>query len=615
MQQSALRRVKGIRLVLECAVGAIGVLLAVILMLGIGWETGHFKNVLVHFLEMRAGRPIIVKGAFRAHLFSRQPSLVAEQVEIGNPPWMPHGTMAEIGKLTLIAYLPGFNHAFAIRRLELEATNLHLHRDEFERANWQWRDPHTGLGNGPPIIFSLSMLDAKVDLLDARRQLQFHGTVSAREVDGSAGLRPLRITGEGQLNERHSTFTLDGAPLASTNGATPYQFSFTEHSSGSTLSGNGAVLQPFNFTLVDVAFNAVGADLRDLYFLTGMTLVNTGSYRLSGKLARRGTHFFFNDLLLDTGESDVHGNVSIETSSGRPAFNAEFRSTFLRLADFGARAAGREPADVAGTPLLLSAAAFHPETVRRDDGVAHFQAQKVQIGRVPLDSVAISIRVDQGIVSVSSLSAGILGGKLMAHAQVNANKNQPTADFEVAIANMQMGKLFHAKGTPPVEGLLNVKLSGNGHGTSVHQIAAGANGTLAVTLTTGSMRASLAELAGLDLRGLGLALTEHATDTAIRCGASRFSIRDGTLNTQNGTLDTSPVLITATGEIHLKDESLDLIVQGHPKGLRFMRLRRPLVVRGTLSQPSIELKEGKAAFSLIDYGKAKDVDCHALLGA
>src|SRR5262245_41952681 len=55
----------------------------------IGWTAAH------------TGRHIQIEGAFELHLFSPRPSLVAERVTIGNPPWMPPGTAAHIRKLSV----------------------------------------------------------------------------------------------------------------------------------------------------------------------------------------------------------------------------------------------------------------------------------------------------------------------------------------------------------------------------------------------------------------------------------------------------------------------------------------------------------------------------------
>ena len=145
------------------------------------------------------------------------------------------------------------------------------------------------------------------------------------------------------------------------------------------------------------------------------------------------------------------------------------------------------------------------------------------------------------------------------------------------------------------------------------------------------MRSSLAELAGFDLRGLGLMATGNKADTGIRCGVASFDVKDGTLTSQRLLVDTDPVLITGQGTINLDSEALDLQFEGHPKHPR-LRVRAPLLVRGTFKHPAFSIEAKKpmaqaggaialgmlltpvaAMLAFVDPGLAKDTDCGALL--
>ncbi len=288
------------------SMGAAGVLAALMLgvaVLGVAVESGHFRASLIGYAASRAGRPVTVDGALEVRILTLHPRVMAERITIGNPPWMPQGTLATIEKLTVAVTLPWFGRAFAIEKLDMEGASLRLARDAAGRANWRMRAPGNRSGDGPPIIRALSMLNAHVELDDARRHLQFQGTVSAHDVEAAGALRPLRIEGAGQLNGRAATFSIDGAPLATANRATPYRFTFAENSSGSRLMGSGFLAIPFNPNVLDASFEAVGADLKDLYFLAGVTLVHTGSYHLSGHFSRRGRIFRYTDLVVNSGQS------------------------------------------------------------------------------------------------------------------------------------------------------------------------------------------------------------------------------------------------------------------------------------------------------------------------
>jgi uncharacterized protein involved in outer membrane biogenesis len=126
------------------------------------------------------------------------------------------------------------------------------------------------------------------------------------------------------------------------------------------------------------------------------------------------------------------------------------------------------------------------------------------------------------------------------------------------------------------------------------------------------MRASLAELIGLDLRGLGLTLEKNKTDTQVRCAAADFQAHAGIFSVQRLVLDTEPVRIEGEGSIRMDTETLDLLLRGEPKSMRVLRLKAPLKVQGTLAHPSVGIEPGDRKVVLVDRGRGQDADCAAL---
>jgi uncharacterized protein involved in outer membrane biogenesis len=597
-------------------------------------DANHFRAPLARFIAKRTGREIRIEGTLTAHLLSLTPRVSAERVAIGNPPWMPPGPTAEFGRLSLsFELLALFSHAFVIDTLDLHAATLHLARDADGRANWQAHDPGKRIGEGPPLIHSLSMLEARVELDDRRRHLKFNGTISAQDAPAVAGTRPLRIDGSGDLNGHAASFVVDADSLATVKRGQAYHFAFDEHSSGSHLSGRGALPRPFDFHALDTTFEAQGEDLKDLYFLTGVTLPNTGAYRLSGRLVREGMHFQFSNLVASSGRSDVRGTLSIETSSGRPKLDADLHSQLLRPADLGERAAGRA-APAAAKPLLLSDAALPLTGIRSNDAVVRLHVAGFEAGRVTLHALAAQVAIDHGVLSVTSLSAAFPQGRISGRVKFDATGTVPAADLDLRIVDLALNQ-FDRKGTgePPLDGVLQARLTLKGNGSSLHELVANANGVMTAVLPHGAIRASFAELTGIDVsRALGLMLKKDHKETTVRCGIASFQIHKGIMAEQSLVFDTDSVLITGTGTVHLDSEALDLAIRGQPKGWRLVRLRSPVLVRGTLAHPSIALEVRNTALqageavalgivltpiasvlAFVDPGLAKDADCAALI--
>jgi uncharacterized protein involved in outer membrane biogenesis len=610
---------------------AAGLLVVIVLIAALftALDAGYFRQPFIRFVAAQTDRMIQVDGVLEIRLFSSTPRVTAEHVTIGNPPWTAPGIAAQLGKITLILQLPWFGRSFGIQRLEMHAATLHLKRDATGHANWQSTDPDKGPEGSLPIIRSLSMPGARVALDDARRHLRFDGTVTAEDTKGEEP-RALRIEGSGELNGRATVFEITSDPLAAADNRRTYHFAYSEHSSGSRLTGRGTLLRPFDFDWLDASFEASGADLKDMYFLTGVTLVHTGSYQLSGKIARRGTHSEFSDLAVTSGQSDLRGSLSIDTTHGRSQFQAHLVSQLLRLSDMGKRAAGRGQTALEDQ-LLLSNAMLSPKAVRVGEWVVHYRARRIDVGRVPLRQVSAKMTIDHGVLVVAPLLADVLGGTLNVHVKTDARTDTPTSDVDLRISDAQLEQFHDTAGPPFITGSLQARVSVVGQGRSVHEVAASADGTVTGVVTRGTIRSSLAELTGIDLRALGMLLTNDKRQTGMRCVVASFLARDGTLDAQRLVADTDPVLITGAGQLHLDSEALDFALRGHPKSFRLFRLHAPLTVGGTIIHPTIGVQVRKpdqepgidtavpasaaplaSVLAFVDPGLAKDENCASL---
>lgn len=583
-------------------------------------DADTLRQPLAHLISKHTGRDIRAAGPLRLHVLSLHPSLVAEQLTIGNPPWIPAGTLAKVAKLSVTFDLPWWGRSFAIRTLRLDGLELHLIRDVDAHANWYWKAPGTLPGKGAPLIYGLSVPDAHVRLDDDRRHLVFDGKLTiedaAQPADSApASPAPLRILVKGHLNGRDVSLRIAGDPLATVARERPYRFTLEEHSSGSDLTGQAFLPRPFDFRLLEGTFAAHGADLKDLYFLVGAILPNTGPYRLSGKVTRHYTTFTLSDLRATSGESDVRLTlVSQFFENGTSHVNVDVQSQHLRLADLGPRSAGRAAGPPEAKPLLLPETQIRIDGVRRSNAEIIFEARELEAGTFSFRSVAGQMSIVYGEVNVPRVTAALSGGTVDAHGRFDARPAMPTANLDLQFSKLQVSQLFRKD---PGEALLDGPLSGrlmlSGRGRSVHELAASANGTLTAILPEGVMRASFAELAGANLRGLEMLLTRSKKDTPIRCARASFQARNGTLLARQLMIDTDRMLISGAGAIELATETLDLEIQGAPKRMRLLRLSGPLTIQGTLRRPTLGISKPDRELELIDPGGAKEADCASLL--
>jgi uncharacterized protein involved in outer membrane biogenesis len=531
-------------------------LLVIVIIVGmpLAWNADLLRPSLVRFVSWEAGRPVSVRGALHLRLLTTNPRIEAEQVTIGNPPWTTPGITADIAKLT-IEFTPLLSHQSGLTLLKIETAQLHFTRDNEGRANWQRADPAKSPGSPLPMIRAVELTHSHLTLADERLHLFYDGDLS---IHGSDSDESLSMEGSGTLNQRAVTFRLKGDALSSATPDKPYAFEFTERSSGTDLTAHGSLPRPFDLNLVDAEFDASGADLRDLYYLVGVRLPNTGAFHLHGRMARRDRQTVFDALKVVSGQSDVQGRVSLETQkNGRTLVSVDLSSALLRLADVGLRAAGRDPHPDA-PPRLFSDAQLITAAIRRVDATGKYSAHRLLLSRVEVTDLSAPFNIERGLIKAPELTGHLLGGNFVAHLDADANQMPAHTRIEITLTGLQLAQMPHKAEQPPYEGSLLLKIQAQGRGDSLHALAAGADGTVTARVSKGTIRDSLAELTGVDLRGLGLTLTHSSHDAAVACAAADFEVHSGVMQSTRLFIDSEPVFINGGGRVLLDTESLDL---------------------------------------------------------
>ena len=589
---------------------AAALLLVIVTLAGVllGWNAGLLRSSFVRFVSWQSGRPIEVRGALRLHLLTRNPRIEAEQVTIGNPPWTKPGIMAEVSNLT-VTFAPLLSHESGLSLLKIDTARLQFMRDSAGYANWQRDNPDKSPGAPLPMIHALELAHTHLTLVDERLHLVFEGDLSVVGLDSA---QALQMEGAGTLNQHAVTFRLKGDPLGSVSLDKPYAFEFDERSSGTGLTAHGSLPRPFDLGLVDAEFDASGADLRDLYYLVGVSLPNTGTFHLRGHMVRRGSETLFDDLKVASGQSDLQGRVSLNTQKGgRTLVHADLSSALLRLADVGLRAAGRDPHPDAPPKLFSDVQLITPAT-RRVDAVGKYHARRLLLSREEVTDLSAPFTLERGLIKAPEVTGHFMGGNFVLHLDADANQTPARARIEMTLTGLQLAQMPHKAEPPPYEGSLLLQIRAQGRGDSLHALAADADGSLSARLLQGILRDSLAELTGVDLRGLGLTLTRSTRDVAVHCAAADFEIHTGVMQSTRFFIDSEPVFISGEGRVLLDSETVDFKLRGEPKRLRILRVKAPVLAQGTLLQPKFSVGVAESGLRLVDRGTPHNADCTAL---
>jgi len=137
-------------------------------------------------------------------------------------------------------------------------------------------------------------------------------------------------------------------------------------------------------------------------------------------------------------------------------------------------------------------------------------------------------------------------------------------------------------------GILGGRLQYWVEGDSIADMAASADGGMFLLMTQGELDALLAELAGVDLpESLTVLIDPERSRTAINCAYLDLQSTNGVTDIATLVLDTNDVVFLADGSIDLNDETVDVIIEPHPKDASILAAQTAAHINGSFSNLSV----------------------------
>ncbi|HEY5346819.1 MAG TPA: AsmA family protein, partial [Rhizomicrobium sp.] len=359
------------------------------------------RGPLARYASARLGRPVTI-GHLSVRLFTLQPRIGVDGLIIANPSWLAEPHAAAIPHLRIeIRLLPLLRGALVVPLVQAEQPDILVVRDENGRSNWAMPGGASGNGYTLPPIQNFLIDNGHLHIVDRIRKLDFTGTISSHEhADGTQSAFVAR--GSGTLNGNKVLAEIHGGPLINVDVSKPYVFSADLRAGTSHAVMTGALPHPFHLGQYGGHARFTGADLSDLYYLTGLPMPGTPPYRLSGDLSRDGAVLKLKNLSGIIGWSDLHGDLSLDTSKERPFLSGSLASRSLRFEDLGvlfgrpAKPGRPDAALPAPKPAAPIAAAFilpdvplHTEHMRHMDVALDYKADKVDSVDFPMRDVLL----------------------------------------------------------------------------------------------------------------------------------------------------------------------------------------------------------------------------------
>jgi uncharacterized protein involved in outer membrane biogenesis len=632
---------------LVVAIGSFAILAACTALLFASFQWNWLRGPLAGYASAETGRRIQILGDLDVRPFSWTPWASVNGLRIGNPRWMKGGDAADIERITVQVRLKSLLTPHPdILLFDTERPRLSLFRDREGHDNWTLAKSRPGAASFPPIRrFVLN--DGRIRLVDQQRRLLFDGVASTTDSSVQAAGGGFVLRGAGALNGQAFSAAASGGPLLNVRRDRPYPFDFRVRMGSTSVGARGQITRPFDLGRMNAAVSASGADLADLYRLTGVVFPNTPNYRLNVRLQRDGDTYVLRGLNGHVGASDLRGALTLEQRGGRKFLRGDLASTTLNFADLnavmGGPAAGKAKGgakapgatvQTASNGKVLPDAPLDAARVRAMDADVHYRADSVRAQALPLRAASMHLVLDHGLMRIDPLAFDFPQGRLAGKVALDARRATPVTRLDVTVRNVRAQSVIKTGGGPPaIEGSIEARARLTGAGDSVHKAAAASNGEIAVAIPAGRMRKAFAELMGVNLApGLFELWSKDPKQTDLRCAVADFEVRDGAMTVKQLVVDTKSVTLSGQGSANLGAETIDFTLKGRTKKPRILHLVAPFHVRGTFSRPTFKIEAGTAAaqlgigaalgalaaplaaiLPLLAPGGAHDANCGALL--
>lgn len=633
----AMKWILGVLAVLVIAIGAVLALFQ--------WE--WVRQPAVEALSEAIGRKVEI--ARLDGEWSLYPRFVVEDIRVQNAEWAGEEEMLEAERVEVVVDVPELLRGrMVLPEIKLIKPQIRLARQEDGTNNWTFGAEAAADVAAPeersemPLIGLLLIEEGKLAYRDRKSQLDLETTISTAVGSGKEGRGAVELEGRGSM--RGEPFLLQvtaGSLLALRETDDPYPLVLQVVIGPTRLKLSGTLEEPIKFAGLDLEVALTGPNLGRLRKVTGVPFPLTPRYDLRGRLTRDGDVWAVADLQGTVGESNLAGDVKVDSGRKRLLIEADLHSSKLDYRDVGpliglqteetdARAKDAQPTpqvpknpegrtaaeanqkqgeakrearrnqpakaggqDSNAAQRVLPDVPLAVEQIREVDAKVKFRGEKVVAPGVPLSGVDLVLEMQNGVLHLKPIKLGVAGGNVIADIRINAREPSVSTNYDIRLNGFDLQRALAAIGQGEAgKGVINGRIRLLGIGDTVRQSLGSATGEIGLYMDDGQISNLVLELIGLDVGQALLFFVEGdrgQQTVPIRCFVADFAVQDGVARSRAFVLDTTDTTVTADGSISLRQEQLDLRMLAHPKDASLLSARTPIDVQGSFAKPQVNI--------------------------
>jgi uncharacterized protein involved in outer membrane biogenesis len=554
-------------------------------------------------LSLSWERPAHVQGGWRN--WAPWPHLRAHDVQLGNPDWAKTGPdMARVQRIDFtVNPFALLQRRISVDSLLLTEPDLNFEQNRDGDNNWTFpkKEENKGESKWSFELQDLAIAKGDVRYLDPGKQADVKARIDTLD-DGTVTWKlggkfnDEKLSGEGKA----------GSLLMLKNPGVRYPAEALVKVGETTITAKGTVTDPSHPSALDVELKILGASMADLFPLSGVLLPETPKFsttgRVVGTLARDTMRLRYEKFTGKVGSSDIGGTLEYRQQKPRPLLSGEVVSNQLVLKDLGAivGSGDKKPkeGEVKQPPdKVLPVSPFKTERWDKMDVQVRFSGKKIiHSDKLPIDNLTVTVKMDNGVMTLDPLDFGIAGGKLATRLTIDGKNKPAKARLHMAARGLKLAELFpKAESMQASIGQINGDAQLTAAGNSFAALLGSSNGEVKSLISQGSVSKFILEAMGLNVGSAVVAKLFGDKQVPLNCMAADFNVSDGLMEARTFIVDTQDALIRVTGDINFASEKLDLTIHPDSKGLRIISLRSPLYIAGTFKKPDVGVDKGVIA--------------------
>lgn len=581
---------------------ALGVIALLVVILIAIWDWNWFKGPVERQVEARTGRSFDIGGDLDVDL-GWTPVVSAEKVRFGNAAWSRDPVMASAERAELaIALWPLLRGQVLLPMIRLDHPRLLLETNPKGGAgNWVFGDQ---TGESKVQFRRVDVRRGLLRYLDRPARTDIRVGVSSQRAKSREHSAPVAVVGGGLWEG--NAFQLQGtaaSPLLLRDREAPYRIDVRASAGATRAHARGTLLDPLRLRGFDLQMMLAGRDMADLYPLLGLAIPPTPPYSLDGRFSREGEVWHYRDFDGRIGDSDMHGDASVDTSGERLYLRADLQSRRLDFDDLagfvgGAPQAGkgetanaeqaREAASGQARGRVLPDTPYQLEKLRAMDADVRLRATRINAPSLPLDDMDAHLLLENGLLRLDPLDFGVADGDIRSRIRMDARTSTIRTRADADLAGLNISKLL-----PTVElaqnaiGKVGGEVTLEGTGNSIAAMLGSSDGAVTVGMGRGRISNLLMEMAGIDLAEIIKFKLGGDQQIPVRCAFADFAVDDGVMTARSLAFDTSDTILIGSGTINLREEKFDVTIRPRPKDRSLLAFRTPLKVDGSFRQPKV----------------------------